>query len=158
MARVRNVVAMLPGTASTGRVVLMAHYDSVQVSFGGNDDGAGVSTLLETARALTAGPRRGTTSSSCSPTRRRRACAGPRRSSASTRWPRTAGWCSTSSPAASSGPAVMFETSRGNADVVGVYGPPCRYPVATSFAVEVYRILPNDTDFTPFREPAGSPA
>ena len=27
----------------------------------------------------------------------------------------------------------------------------CPYPVATSFAVEVYRILPNDTDFTPFR-------
>ena len=57
MARVRNVVAVLPGTASTGRVFLFAHYDSVQVSYGGNDDGAGVATLLETARALTSGPR-----------------------------------------------------------------------------------------------------
>ncbi len=57
MARVHNVVALLPGTASTGRVVMFAHYDSVQVSFGGNDDGAGVSTLLETARAVLAGPR-----------------------------------------------------------------------------------------------------
>ena len=38
---VRNVVAVLPGTASTGQVVLMAHYDSVQVSYGANDDGAG---------------------------------------------------------------------------------------------------------------------
>jgi hypothetical protein len=28
---------------------------------------------------------------------------------------------------------------------VGVYGDRCPYPVATSFAVEVYRILPNDT-------------
>jgi hypothetical protein len=26
------------------------------------------------------------------------------------------------------------------------------HPVATSFAVEVYRILPNDTDFSPFRD------
>jgi hypothetical protein len=50
------------------------------------------------------------------------------------------------------GPAVMFETSLGNAAVVDVYGSVVPYPVATSFAVEVYRILPNDTDFTPFRE------
>ena len=41
MARVRNVIAVLPGAASTGRVVMFAHYDSVQVSYGGNDDGAG---------------------------------------------------------------------------------------------------------------------
>ena len=29
---------------------------------------------------------------------------------------------------------------------------PVPHPVGTSFAVEVYRILPNDTDFTPFRD------
>jgi acetylornithine deacetylase/succinyl-diaminopimelate desuccinylase-like protein len=34
-AHVRNVIARVPGTASTGRVILMAHYDSVQVSYGG---------------------------------------------------------------------------------------------------------------------------
>ena len=50
------------------------------------------------------------------------------------------------------GPAIMFETSPGNAAVVDVYGAAVPYPVATSFAVEVYRILPNDTDFSPFRE------
>ena len=50
------------------------------------------------------------------------------------------------------GPAIMFETSRGNAAIVDVYGGAVPYPVATSFAVEVYRILPNDTDFSPFRE------
>ncbi|HEY7174859.1 MAG TPA: M28 family peptidase, partial [Micromonosporaceae bacterium] len=51
----------------------------------------------------------------------------------------------------SSGPAIMFETSRNNAGVVGVYAGAVPYPVATSFAVEVYRRLPNDTDFTMFR-------
>ena len=48
----------------------------------------------------------------------------------------------------SSGPAIMFETTRDNAGVVGVYADAVPDPVATSFAVEVYRILPNDTDFT----------
>src|ERR1044071_3051228 len=57
MARVRNVIAVIPGQASTGRLILMSHYDSVQVSYGANDDGAGVSTMLEVARALTSGPK-----------------------------------------------------------------------------------------------------
>ena len=57
------------------------------------------------------------------------------------------------------GPAIMFETSRGNADLVGVFAEAAPHPVATSFAVEVYRMLPNDTDFTPFlRAAAASPA
>src|SRR4029453_6602585 len=55
MARVRNVVAVRPGTDSTGRVVLVALYDSVQVGPGGNDDAAGVASVLETARALAGG-------------------------------------------------------------------------------------------------------
>ena len=41
--------------------------------------------------------------------------------------------------------------------MVGVYAGALPYPVATSFAVEIYRILPNNTDFTPFRIPAGFP-
>src|SRR5690606_20550237 len=56
MAYVHNVVAEIPGSGSTGRLFLMAHYDSVQVSFGANDDGSGVATLLEVARSLTSGP------------------------------------------------------------------------------------------------------
>ena len=94
MAHVHNVVAVLPGTASTGRVFAVAHYDSVQVSYGGNDDGAGVATLLETARGADAGPAAAQRHRvRASPTPRRRACAAPRRSSARTRWRPTAGWC-----------------------------------------------------------------
>src|SRR6185312_15389758 len=51
-----------------------------------------------------------------------------------------------------SGPPIMFETSLGNADLTQVYADAVPDPVATSVAVEVYRALPNDTDFTPFRE------
>jgi len=55
-ARVQNIVARLPGQHSTGAVLLIAHYDSVAASTGGNDDGAAVAALLETVRALRAGP------------------------------------------------------------------------------------------------------
>ena len=150
MADTRNVVVRIPGTAPTVPLILMAHYDSVQVSFGGNDDGAGVSTLLEIARALTAGP---------APandvillfTDAEEACLCGAESFV-TNDPLAAGRAVVLNVESrgSTGPSVMFETSPGNADLVSVYGSAVAKPVATSLAVEVYRILPNNTDFTPF--------
>jgi hypothetical protein len=52
IAAVANVIATKPGTASTGTVLLTAHYDTVAGSPGAADDGLGVGVLLETARAL----------------------------------------------------------------------------------------------------------
>jgi hypothetical protein len=53
---VENVVARIVGSSSSDAVLLVAHLDSVHDSPGASDDGTGVATLLETARALTAGP------------------------------------------------------------------------------------------------------
>jgi len=53
---IKNVLARIPGTANTKAVALEAHYDSVAYGPGAADDGAGVSAMLETARALKAGP------------------------------------------------------------------------------------------------------
>ncbi|MFE0155897.1 M20/M25/M40 family metallo-hydrolase [Nonomuraea sp. NPDC059007] len=48
-----NVVAVIPGSASTGRVVLAAHYDSTTTTPGTSDDKASVAAILEIVRALT---------------------------------------------------------------------------------------------------------
>lgn len=56
-ARVTNIVARLPGTASTGAIAFNAHYDSVAQSPGASDCGSCVAAVLESARALRAGPR-----------------------------------------------------------------------------------------------------
>lgn len=53
---VHNVVARLPGLASTGAVLLVAHYDTVVASPGASDDAAGVAVALEIVRAIQAGP------------------------------------------------------------------------------------------------------
>jgi peptidase M28-like protein len=53
---IENVIARWPGTNSTGALLLMAHYDSVATGPGASDNGSGVATLLETLRALRAGP------------------------------------------------------------------------------------------------------
>ena len=54
--RVTNIVARLPGTANTGTIAFNAHYDSVANSPGASDCGSCVAAVLETARALRAGP------------------------------------------------------------------------------------------------------
>ena len=51
-----NIVARIPGTADTRAVALVAHYDTHPRTPGANDNGAAVGALLETGRALLAGP------------------------------------------------------------------------------------------------------
>ncbi|HSF87618.1 MAG TPA: M28 family peptidase [Acidimicrobiia bacterium] len=50
-----NVMARIPGSASSGSVLLMAHYDSHPATPGANDNATAVAALLETGRALLAG-------------------------------------------------------------------------------------------------------
>ena len=52
-----DIIARLPGTAPTKAFMLCAHYDSVPFGPGAADDLSGVATMLETCRALQAGPR-----------------------------------------------------------------------------------------------------
>jgi hypothetical protein len=51
-----NIIARLPGTAPTKAVALIGHYDTIPTTAGGNDNTAAVAAMLETGRALLAGP------------------------------------------------------------------------------------------------------
>ncbi|WP_331460992.1 M28 family peptidase [Micromonospora tarapacensis] len=150
LARVRNVVARLPGTDPSGTVFLVAHYDAVQTGPGGNDDAAGVSAILETARALTTGPRpRNDIVFVLTDAEEACLCGA---SAFASEHPLAAGKGVVLNLEARgrTGPVIMFETSPQNAALVEVFGRAAPHPVGTSFAVEVYRALPNDTDFTAF--------
>jgi hypothetical protein len=54
--RVHHVVARIPGTANTGAILIAGHYDSVATTPGAADCSACVASVLETVRALKAGP------------------------------------------------------------------------------------------------------
>ncbi|MCG5468864.1 M28 family peptidase [Micromonospora sp. LAH09] len=150
MARVRNVVARLPGTDSTGRVFLAAHYDSVQTGPGGNDDAAGTSAILEVARALTTGPRPRNDIVFVLTDAEEACLCGAAAFASSHPLAADGGVVLNLEARGSTGPVIMFETSRNNAKLVDVFGRAAPHPVGTSFAVEIYRALPNDTDFTAF--------
>jgi hypothetical protein len=55
-ARVQNVVARLPGKDSTGAVLLIGNYDSMPTTPGAGDPPPSAAVVLETLRALRAGP------------------------------------------------------------------------------------------------------
>ncbi|WP_435872563.1 M28 family peptidase [Micromonospora globbae] len=150
LARVRNVVARLPGTDPTGRVFLVAHYDSVQTGPGGNDDAAGTSALLEVARALAAGPRPRNDIVLVLTDAEEACLCGASAFASSHPLAADGGVVLNLEARGSTGPVIMFETSRRNAKLVDVFGRAAPHAVGTSFAVEIYRALPNDTDFTAF--------
>lgn len=52
-----NVVAWIPGSANTRAVLFVGHYDTFPTTPGANDNSTAVAAMLETARALQAGPR-----------------------------------------------------------------------------------------------------
>ncbi|WP_347060355.1 M20/M25/M40 family metallo-hydrolase [Blastococcus sp. HT6-30] len=147
MARVRNVVAVLPGTDSTGRLHLVAHHDSVAAGPGAADDAAGVAAVLESVRALTEGPALRNDVVVVLTDAEEACLCGAEAFTAS--HPLAGGGVVLNLEArGTTGPPIMFETSPGNAGLAEAFADAAVHPVASSFAVEVYRALPNDTDFS----------
>ncbi len=149
-AGVHNVVAHLPGTGEGKGVLLAAHYDSVAASPGAGDDGAGVAAILEVARALKASdplPRSvwfllGDGEE-----------AGLLDAEAFVRTPgfEAIGSVVNLEARGTGGPSQLFETQSGNAAIVSLASAALAHPVGTSLAYEIYKRLPNNTDFTVFR-------
>ncbi len=147
-----NIRATLRGTASTGTVLLVAHYDSVPEGPGAADDAAAVAAFLETLRALRAGP----------PLRNDVAVLLTDGEEQHLRGAKGA----VEEGAAflddvrlvlnfeargNSGPSILFETSDGNAEIVAGAIAAAPHLVGNSLASTVYGMMPNDTDFTVFQ-------
>lgn len=154
---VHNVLARLKGTDNSKAVLLMSHYDSVPTAFGASDDAAGVAGMLETLRALRA---------SSTPLRNdviflftdgeENGLLGAHAFVDEHRWAKDAGLVLNFEARGNSGPSIMFETSDENGWLIREFARAAPHPMANSLAYEVYKRLPNDTDFTVVKQ-AGLP-
>lgn len=158
-ARVQNVVARLPGRLPGGPAVLvLTHYDSQPHTPGASDDGAGVAAALETLRALRAGPPLAHDVRWVFTDGEEVGLLGARAYAADTaRLRREVGVVLNFEARGNTGPSMLFEVSSGNTWVLQEFvkaAPPA--PLGSSLAYEIYRYLPNSTDFTAFRA-AGLP-
>jgi hypothetical protein len=153
-AVVSNVIARIPGSApgtSGGKALLLvAHYDSVPTGPGAADDGAAVASMLETIRALhassgvrddvvflfTDGEELGSLGATLFV--RQHDISG---------YGAVLNW----EARGTHGPVLMFETGRDNSGLIDAFATASSRPIGNSLAYEVYRRMPNDSDFTVFR-------
>lgn len=149
-AVVQNVVARIPGAASTGALLLMAHYDSVPTSPGASDDGAGVVAILETARALLAGPPLQNDVILLFTDGEEMGLLGARAFADHHPWMADVRLALNLEARGSSGPVVLFQSSAANAALVATYAGVAPHPVTSSLLPAIYRLLPNETDLTVF--------
>ncbi len=144
VATVDNIHARMPGSQPTGRVLLVAHYDSVPTGPGAADNGANVAAVLEVVRALRSGPQPRNDVDVLFTDAEEAGLLGARAfvESGAAGDPRRAVVVNLEARGVS-GPAVMFEMVGGLTSAVTGSG-----AATTSFAHAVYGLLPNDTDLT----------
>jgi hypothetical protein len=152
-ANVNNIVARLKGTGGGGKAaMLVGHYDSVPTGPGASDDGSAIALILETLRALKAGP----------PLKDDVICLftdgeevgllGARAFVKDSPQAKDAGLVMNFEARGNSGPSIMFETSPGNGRLISEAAQVMPHPVTNSLSYEIYKLLPNDTDLTIFKK------
>jgi hypothetical protein len=156
VADVRNVMARLPGTASTGAILLAAHYDTVPMSPGAGDAGSAVVTLLETLRAIQEqGPLRNDVIFLF--TNPEEVFLHGARAFLEHPWAKDVRLVINMDPGGTSGPAYLHGTSDQNGWLVREYADVVPHPMASSMARGVKRLIGDRNDeFKVFTE-AGIP-
>ncbi len=149
----QNVLARLRGRGPAGRKTLMlsAHYDSVPEGPGASDNAAGVAVVLETLRALKAGPPLERDVIALFPDGEECGFHGSLLFVDEHPWAKEVGVVLNFDARGNSGPSIMFETSDANGWLIRQFAQVAPQPLATSLSMDVYKVLPNDTDLTIFK-------
>ena len=146
-ARVANIIGVLPGEREEA-LGLLAHYDSSPDAPGATDDALGVAVVLEAARVFAAAPDRRWTLYALITDGEEAGLLGAAGLVTDREvMSRLKAYVNVES-IGSAGPAVLFQTGPGNAWLTGAWAGRAAHPRGGSYAIEVYRRLPNDTDFT----------
>jgi hypothetical protein len=143
-------VARVPGRAATGTVLLVAHYDSAPQAPGAGDDGAAVAAVLESLRALRAGPALRNDVLVLLTDGEEMGLLGAGGFANDRARLRGVSVVLNFDARGNSGPVLMYQTSGGNGRLVAEYAAVAPVPGANSLMEGIYRRMPNDTDFTVF--------
>jgi len=157
LVKSKNILARIKGTSSSKALLLLSHYDSAPHSYshGASDAGSGVATILESVRAVIYNKKQhkndiiilfsdaeelGLNGAALFVTQHP--------------WAKNVGLVLNFEARGSSGPSYMLmETNNGNAALVKEFASAkATYPVSNSLMYSIYKMLPNDTDLTIFRE------
>ncbi len=154
---VENIIAKIEGTDKTGKsLLLMSHYDSVPfASLGASDAASGVATILEGVRAylrqnikpkndiiilITDAEELGLLGAAAFANKHP--------------WADNVGAVLNFEARGSSGSSyLLMETNHGNHNLLKTFNEAnLKFPTSNSLAYSIYKLLPNDTDLTVFRQ------
>ena len=157
LVKSKNIIARIKGTHTSKALLLLSHYDSAPHSFsrGASDDASGVATILEGLRAFlhskthhkndiiilfSDAEELGLNGAALFVTQHQ--------------WAKEVGLAINFEARGTSGPSYMLmEVNQGNAAMVaGFIKANPKFPVSNSLMYSIYKMLPNDTDLTVFRE------
>ena len=148
-AHVSNIIGILQGERREA-FGLLSHYDSSSEAPGAADDAFGVAVSLEAARVIASRPRRWTTFVLVTDAEEVGLMGAEALMTDREITDRLQGYINVESTG-SAGPSMLFETGPANHWLVKPWARRAPHPRGGSFAVEVYRRLPNDTDFSVLR-------
>ncbi|WP_157826387.1 M20/M25/M40 family metallo-hydrolase [Kangiella profundi] len=149
---VNNIIVTIDGTESDDGILLSAHYDSVPSAEGASDAMAAVATLLETLRLIR---------QSTPPKNRlvflfnegeEYGLMGARAFMRDHPQAKNLKIALNIEARGTSGQSVMFETAENSGWLVDLYSKSTPAPLTSSIFYEAYKVLPNDTDLTVFKE------
>ena len=153
----KNILARIKGSNSSKALLLLSHYDSAPHSYskGASDAGSGVATILESIRAFLYNktPHKNDIIILFSDAEEL-GLNGAALFVTQHQWAKEIGLVLNFEARGSSGPSYMLmETNKGNAGLVKEFAAAkATFPVSNSLMYSIYKMLPNDTDLTVFRE------
>ncbi|MDY7395907.1 M28 family peptidase [Aureibaculum sp. 2210JD6-5] len=152
----QNIIAKIEGSSNSKALLLLTHYDSaVHSSLGASDAGSGVVTILEGLRAFLAKNKNPKNDIIILLSDAEElGLLGANAFVNHHPWAKNVGLVLNFESRGSGGPSYMLmETNGGNKKLIEQFSKANpKYPVASSLMYSIYKMLPNDTDLTVFRE------
>jgi hypothetical protein len=152
IADTHDIVGRIPGTANSRAIMLVAHYDSVYRAPGAADDGAAVAAILETIRALRARPALKNDVIVLLTDGEEAGLLGAEAFAAAHPWIKDVGLIMNFEARGNQGPSMLFETSENNGLLISGTAQSAPHAIGSSLFYALYKLLPNDTDFSVFRQ------
>lgn len=154
---VGNVYTRLKGRSNSKNAILMtAHYDSTEGGPGAGDDASGVASLLETINNLKASPQLKNDVIFLFSDGEENGLLGAKAFIDENKLSKHLSMVMNFEARGDKGPVIMFETSKNNGWFMNEFKKAVPYPVAYSSVYDIYKNMPNDTDFTLYKK-AGNP-
>lgn len=157
LVKSKNIIAKIKGSENSKALLLLSHYDSAPHSFspGASDDGVGVATILEGVRAFlhAKSPHKNDIIILFSDAEEL-GLNGAALFVTKNEWVKEVGLAINFEARGTAGPSYMLlETNAGNAQMIQEFKKAnVSFSVSNSLMYSVYKMLPNDTDLTVFRE------